>query len=486
MEAMSPVHLGIIISLGFLPMLLLRPLIVNSYINKADLGQQPKKAFFLDFAICIGAAILINIYDAVVLDFPLYSLSSLLIGCIIVGFFIGLDSSLTREREIILQAIEQEEETPLPKNFFPMTRKFTLVAITTAIFVSLVLVLVFTRDVVWLAKTAQDAASIASAQMSITYEIFFIMTVLMILIVNLIFSYSKNLKLLFNTETGILEKVSNGDLTSKVPVVTNDEFGVIAGHTNQMIEGLRHRFELINALKLAEEVQQNLLPSKSPYLRGYDISGFSLYCDQTGGDYYDYFLLPDEKFGVVVADACGHGIGAAMLMTSVRAFLISAIQNYKDPATLMNQINMFITKDCAVSGRFTTMFFLEINQTTGKFQWIRAGHDPALFYHAQTEQFTKLDGSGLVLGVEDSFVFEPQETGDVSSGDIILIGTDGIHETRDQENNVFGQGKVQNIIARHRNDTAQVIQQALVDEVREFRGILDQEDDITLVVIKVL
>lgn len=175
--------------------------------------------------------------------------------------------------------------------------------------------------------------------------------------INLIVSYSKNLKLLFNNQTSVLERVESGDLSGKVAVATSDEFGVIANHTNHMIDGLRHRFELMSSLRLAEEVQQNLLPSRSPYLKGFDIWGSSLYCEQTGGDYYDYFLLPDGKLGVAVADVCGHGVGAAMLMISVRAYLVSAIKNYEDPARLLESVNESLSKDCAVTGNFTSMFF---------------------------------------------------------------------------------------------------------------------------------
>ncbi len=485
MATLSPVTLGIIIFLGFLPLLLLRPLIENRFVLQANPVYQAKRAFFLDFSICCMASVLANGINYVVYSFPVSSMGSLLIGCVIAGFFIGLESSLTQERKVILEAMEKNEETVLPRHFFPMTRKFTFIAITTSVFVSLVLILVFTRDVEWLAKTAQDPKSIANAQLSVIYEIFFIMSILMILIVNLIFSYSKNLKLLFNNETHILEKVSKGDLSNKVPIATHDEFGVIASHTNQMIDGLRHRFELISSLKLAEEVQQNLLPSQSPYLEHYDISGSSNYCDQTGGDYYDYFLLPDNKMGIVVADACGHGIGAAMLMTSVRAFLISAIEHYSSPEELLTQINTHITKDCSVSGRFTTMFFMEIDQTKKQLRWIRAGHEPALYYHAKTDTFSILMGEGLVLGVDETFNFKANKTIAHESGDIILIGTDGISETRNSENKFFGHSRIEEIIKTNNDSSAHAIQQSLVDSVQTFRGDHAQEDDITLVVVKI-
>lgn len=445
---------------------------------------QPTRAFMLDFWLCISAGLVINGYDRMTYGIGVPNLASLMIGCIIAGFFIGLDSSLAQERLVILQAKAKDAMSSLPRLLFPMTRKFTVVAVTTSIFVALVLILVFNRDVEWLTRTAQDRQSIAAAQLSVTYEVFFIIAVLMTLIVNLIFSYSRNLKLLFDNETKILQQVRSGDLSNKVPVATYDEFGVIAEHTNHMIDGLRHRLEMISSLKLAEEVQQNLLPDRSPYLESFDISGTSIYCDETGGDYYDYLLLPGDKIGIVVADACGHGVGAAMLMTSVRAFLTSAVRDYRSPAQLLGDINHYITHDCSKSGRFTTMFFLEIDAKTNELKWVRAGHEPAVMFHANSGTFSRLDGSGLVLGVDDNFVFEENTVSDYLPGDIILIGTDGINETRNKDEEIFGHKRLEQTIRKHAHESAHTIQEAIVTAVNDFRGNLAQEDDITLVIIK--
>ena len=484
METLSPVLLGINISVGFLFLLLIRQFSLKRFVDRAEPFQRAKRAFLLELIICISAAILIIAYQNLVFQFPLSSGGSLLIGCFIAGFFIGLDASIIKERQAIEQAVILRKYEDNSKRIFPITRKFALIAITTFIFIFLILVMVFTRDIVWLVNTAQNPASIMDAQLSVTYEILFVMAILMIFVVNLIVSYSKNLKLLFDNETLILEKVRNGDLSSKVPVATQDEFGVIAAHTNHMIDGLRHRFELIHSLKLAEEVQQNLLPTKSPFLKGFDVSGASEYCDQTGGDYYDFFLLPDDKLGIVVADACGHGVGAAMLMTSFRAFLISAFENYSEPAQLVDHVNKLTCRDCAASGTFTTLFFLELDQHSSTIRWIRAGHEPPLFFHSNTKQISKLGGGGIVLGIDESYVFETQESDQLQTGDIILIGTDGIFETRNKDQVPFGQEKVQKVLFDYAHASAIDIRNALMDEIKNFRGNTNLEDDITLVVVK--
>lgn len=479
-------HLGTIIFAGFGAVLLARPFLYRVLVQNAPSLTQSKRALVLDFGLCCSAGIVINSYNKIVSDVPLSSVASLMIGCVIAGFFIGLDSSLAQERTVILQAKARDIFISPPGRLFPMTRKFTFVAVTTSVLVSLVLILVFNRDIVWLTQTVQDAQSIHAAQLSVIREVFFIMAVLMVLIVNLIFSYSRNLKLLFDNETRVLEKVRQGDLSAKVPVATYDEFGIIAEHTNHMIDGLRHRFELITSLKLAEEVQQNLLPRHSPLHENLEISGTSIYCDETGGDYYDYFLLPEDKIGIAVADSCGHGIGAAMLMISVRAFLTAAVADYRSPAQLLQVINRYVTHDCSKSGRFTTMFFLEINPRGSELKWVRAGHEPAVVFHAASQSFSQLGGAGLVLGVDDDFIFKDNTTSACLTGDIILVGTDGIYETRNTNNEMFGPERLQKSICAHAHDSARIIQEALIREINAFRGAAAQEDDITLVVIKLV
>ena len=365
-----------------------------------------------------------------------------------------------------------------------MTRKFSFVALVTTLFVSVVLIMVFTRDIVWLTTIGQDEASIIDAQLSVTYEIFFIMAVLTVLVVNLIISYSSNLKLLFNNETKILEKVSRGDLSNKVPVATRDEFGVIAGHTNHMIDGLRHRFQLVSALKLAEELQQNLLPRQDPQIAGLEVAGISIYCDETGGDYYDYFRLPHDRLGIVVADASGHGIGAAMHMATVRAFLHFGIRDYESPAKLLNDVNSYVTRDSSQTGRFMSMFFMEIDPGKKTLKWVRAGHEPALVFDRAGGTFSELNGRGMVLGVDEAYGYENFSRDGWKPDDIIFIGTDGIHETRNKNDQMFGHQRLQDIICRYADAPAKDINNRIIRAVRDFRGKAPQEDDVTMVLIK--
>jgi sigma-B regulation protein RsbU (phosphoserine phosphatase) len=387
---------------------------------------------------------------------------------------------------LIHQALAEDSLLPPPKRLYSMTRKFSLVAFTATIFLSLVLVLVIARDVVWLAEIEQSGMSVAKAQFSMMSEILFVMAVLLAGVANLIISYSKNLKLLFENETKVLEKVTQGDLSKLVPVATNDEFGVIAGHTNAMIHGLRHRTQLMTSLKLAEEVQQNLLPNEPPSFPGLDIAGISNYCDETGGDYYDYFRMTNGLFGVVVADASEHGVSAALLMTTVRALLRQRVAMEGDIARIVSDVNLELVRDVQESGRFMTMFFLEIEPENRTLHWVRAGHEPAILYDTLEDHFLELAGEGTALGVVEDLAFQKYTHEGWTSGSVIVVGTDGIREAQNEEGEMFGLNRLREAIRKNAGKTAEDIQNRIIQDLRVFQGEAPQEDDITLVVIKLL
>lgn len=484
METLPPVLLGVSLLIPFVAALALRRPLVNRFVASQPQIVQPKKQFYLDFTLCLAAGSAVAVYNAFAHGFPAPSGISLLLGCAVVGFFLGMDMALARERKVIYAALAEDRLLPPPKRLYSMTRKFSLVALTATLFVSLILGLVIARDVVWLAEIEQSGMTVTQAQLSVMREVLFVMAVLLVAMVNLIISYSKNLQLLFQNETSVLERVSQGDLSKLVPVATRDEFGFIAGHTNTMIEGLRHRTQLINALKLAEEVQQNLLPSEPPSLPGFDIAGTSKYCDETGGDYYDYFKFSNGHLRIVVADASEHGVGAAMLMTTVRALLRQRVTMGGDIARIVSDVNRELARDIGGSGRFMSMFFLEIEPESNTLNWVRAGHEPAVLYDTREDSFLELTGEGMALGVVEHLEFRKYTHQGWTPGSIIVVGTDGIREARNEDGEMFGAARFREAIRRHATESAEEIQNRIIEELEIFQGETPQEDDITLVVVK--
>ena len=122
----------------------------------------------------------------------------------------------------------------------------------------------------------------------------------------------------------------------------------------------KHLEQIIAALNVAQEVQQSLLPQSAPVDKRFDIAGGSLYCDETGGDYYDYIELPrlgPDVNAIAVGDVSGHGISSALLMAGVRAYLRSRVLHTGSVAEIITDVNRLVAADTAETSQFMTLFF---------------------------------------------------------------------------------------------------------------------------------
>ena len=248
----------------------------------------------------------------------------------------------------------------------------------------------------------------------------------------------------------------------------------------------KHLEKIIAALNVAQEVQQSLLPQRPPKEERFDIAGSSLYCDETGGDYYDYIKLPrlgPDTYAILVGDVSGHGISSALLMAGVRAYLRGRITQAGSAAEIISDVNRLVSADTIETSQFMTLFFLVIEARTGQITWVRAGQDPALLYSPDKDHFEKLEGQGLPLGVEESWQYQDYAL-TVKTGQILVLTTDGILEAHNKNGEMFGRNRLKEIIRQYANLGAEGIRIAVIDAVTAFRGDAHQEDDITLVVLK--
>ena len=283
-------------------------------------------------------------------------------------------------------------------------------------------------------------------------------------------------------------KVERGDLSASVPVSSNDELGVLAENFNRMTEGLKERYRMRQSLDLAMQVQQNLLPKGNIKHKAFDIAGKSIYCDETGGDYYDFIINgsgENERIGVAIGDVSGHGIPSALLMATVRSSLRQRSSFSGSAASIINDVNRQLVLDVEDSGQFMTMFYLSIDPVQEQLQWVRAGHDAAIFYDPGTKAFEELGGSGIALGVDENWNFEAYPKTGLRPGQIILLSTDGIWEARNREGEMFGKEPIYDILPNHSSLSANEILEAILGTLNTFRNGTRIEDDITLVVVKI-
>ena len=282
-------------------------------------------------------------------------------------------------------------------------------------------------------------------------------------------------------------KVARGDFVTLAPSKKKDEVGELIHSFNTMVLQLEERIRLKEAMDLAMEVQQNLLPQKPLQTEKLDIAGKSIYCDETGGDYFDFFQfseLGEGRVGIAVGDVVGHGVPAALLMTTVRAFLRSRMAQPGDLAPKINDVNRLLCLDTYHSCDYMSMFLIVIDTVNKELQWVRAGHDPGLLYDPVNTSFKELNGRGTVLGIDATFTFEEYKLSGWSEGQIIAISTDGIWETENSHSEKFGKFRLRQIIRQHSQFSAQEILNAILNALKEFRGSAPQNDDVTLVVVK--
>ncbi len=285
-----------------------------------------------------------------------------------------------------------------------------------------------------------------------------------------------------------MARVEGGDFSALVPVDINDELGALAEHFNQMTEGLKERYRLQRSLDLAKEVQQNLLPREDPVVKGLDVAGRSIYCDETGGDYFDYISSREwgpSKFGVLIGDVSGHGVPSALLMATARAFMRQRSSRSGSMAEVVSDVNRQLTRDVEDTGRFMTLFYLMIDLDAQTISWVRAGHDPVVWYDPAADKFEELHGDGMALGVDGNHRFVQYQKSGLKEGQILLLSTDGLWETQNPAGNMFGKDRIYEIIRQKYDHSARDILGSMVLELDKFRQNLEPEDDITLVVIKV-
>jgi sigma-B regulation protein RsbU (phosphoserine phosphatase) len=287
---------------------------------------------------------------------------------------------------------------------------------------------------------------------------------------------------------GFMNRVGGGDLDAKAAFGGSREFRNLADALNRMIADLRDRLRLRHSIGIAMAVQQRLLPSGPPQVRGLDVAGHSTYCDETGGDYYDFLVLDkptSDAVLVVLGDVMGHGVAAALVMAGVRSVLRDRATAAGDLAELMSRLNRLIAADHG-GDRFMTMHLSVIDARTRSMRWVSAGHDPVIVYDPATAAFSEVGEGDLPLGVMDDTEYHEQTSAPLQPGQVLFIGTDGVWELPDSKGDQFGKDRLREVIREVAARTADEIAAAVRERMTAFRGDTKSVDDVTFVIVKVL
>jgi sigma-B regulation protein RsbU (phosphoserine phosphatase) len=285
-----------------------------------------------------------------------------------------------------------------------------------------------------------------------------------------------------------VRNIGRGNLDEDILLTESPEFIRLSFAINSMVEGLRERLKLRQSLNMAKEVQRRLLPATVPDYPGLDVAGRSYYCDETGGDYFDYLRVggyPDDTAVIALGDVSGHGIASAMVMASARGVLRSRCHDATSLTELLCHMNEQIVEDSG-GGHYMTMLIVALNAARGELRWVNAGHCEPLLLEPGSGAFARLDGGGPPLGVIGGMEYEEYVHRDLEPGQILLLATDGLWEAANPAGEQFGMERLAKVLDGHAAEDAAAICAALAMAVVEFCGSREQKDDISFVVIKLV
>lgn len=238
-------------------------------------------------------------------------------------------------------------------------------------------------------------------------------------------------------------------------------------------------------MEIAQQIQMSLLPEAAPELLGIEMDGRCMSAALVGGDYYDFFLRDEHTVDLLIADVSGHSVGAALIMAEVRTLLRPQVNSAHSASAVLKLLNSQLYEDLTRAELFITMFYAKYNSATGRLSFANAGHNHPLICREGEISCIELDSEGLIIGVKPSVVFEERGI-ELLRGDVLLFYTDGLTESTNQESELFGTERVSTLLRGLRHLSPKDIIDSFYAAVSEFTGSETLQDDVSLVVLKIL
>jgi serine phosphatase RsbU (regulator of sigma subunit) len=245
----------------------------------------------------------------------------------------------------------------------------------------------------------------------------------------------------------------------------------------------RERDDYEKDLTLAAQVQRRVLPAP-PVIPGIQLAAGMQTARLLGGDYYDFFPISDDTVDVVIADVSGKGAAASLLMPSLAVALRLSARELSGPAAIIKDLDGVLYQITAPA-TFVTIFYARINPTRRTLEYACGGHNPPLLLRPSTGETIQLDVAGPVVGILPDAQFT-DATVSLSPGDILTLYTDGVTEQENQTPEQFSLDRLKQVILANEDDSASALVTHITDAVSTFAGPTEQEDDLTVVVAKIL
>jgi hypothetical protein len=243
------------------------------------------------------------------------------------------------------------------------------------------------------------------------------------------------------------------------------------------------KFTARDELEVARDVQSGLIPSELPESDQYDVSFYYETANEVGGDFFDY-IKKDRNDVYVVGDISGKGMSAALYMVQVRLLIRYIIEKSENFRQVISGVNEALLKHLKKGFFFTSIFAVTDGR---KITFFRAGHNPAIYYSSKDRECKEIIQNGMGIGLTNGTMFSnsiEEVSIECNSNDIILLYSDGLTETMNNVSEEFGLLRLKGILVRHSHENPEQIRDAIVNEVRKFRGYAEVHDDLTFIILK--
>jgi serine phosphatase RsbU (regulator of sigma subunit) len=290
------------------------------------------------------------------------------------------------------------------------------------------------------------------------------------------------------------QKIKAGDLNYKIKVASRDQLGDLAISFNSMTESIRdlmveraEKERLSESLRIARQMQQNLLPREVNSLGPLEISAMNIPAQEVCGDYYDIIRKGDHEVGVIVADVSGKGPSAALYMAEVKGVVLSVSQSTVMPRELLMKANSILGPTLDAKN-FITMTYAMLDAENRTMRLSRAGHNPVLHYKATDGAIDIIQPGGIGLGLTRNGMFEKtleEIERQLNPGDVLVFYTDGLTEAMNEQNQLYGLPRLHQILLQNVQQSAEDIKLAIMRDLQFFLQNHPPQDDVTLVLLKV-
>ncbi|MFV1993858.1 MAG: PP2C family protein-serine/threonine phosphatase [Verrucomicrobiales bacterium] len=244
--------------------------------------------------------------------------------------------------------------------------------------------------------------------------------------------------------------------------------------------------ELEKEIRTASEIQKILLPSSSPTLDDYLVSGVNYPARIVSGDYYDYIAVDENHYGIVIGDVSGKGIPASLIMAMCRSVVRAKASGNHSPSAVLSSVNRIVFPDIR-EDMFVSMAYVILKKNSSEVTLVRAGHDPPLLYRRATNETELIKPPGLAVGIDEGDVFDRvthDHSFEMEPGDRLILYTDGATEALDHNGNEYGLDPLREAIIATADRGPEAVLERIFDGVREFIGDTPQNDDLTLIAIE--